>query len=70
MEAYKLSKDYRDQKIAFSILTYLEGKDEAWKKVITHFSDLDISFLDEDSEVEEEPTPEAKGDTNTLAPTS
>lgn len=31
LEVYKLSKKCKDQKVAFSILAYLEGKDEVHK---------------------------------------
>lgn len=61
VEAYKHSKDYKDQRIAFSTLAYLEGKDEVQKKIVAHFLDLDFAFLDEDSEAEEGPALEAKG---------
>lgn len=52
MEAYKLSKDCKDQKIAFSIMAYNEGKDEVQRKWLAHFSDL--FFLDEDLKAKEE----------------
>lgn len=60
MEAYKLFKDCKDQKIAFSTLAYLEGNDKVCKKVIAHFLNLDLAFLDEDSKATEEPTHRAQ----------
>lgn len=60
VEAYKLSKNCRDQNIAFSTLTYLEGKDEIPKVVVAHFPNLDLAFLNEDSEAEKEQAPRAK----------
>lgn len=60
MEAYKLSKDCKNQKIAFSTLAYLERKDEDWKKIVSYFLDLDFAFLCEDLKVEEGPAPKAK----------
>lgn len=54
----------KTKKIEFSAKAYLIGKDEILTKV-THFSDLDLTFLDE-LKAEDEPAPEAKGSTNPL----
>lgn len=40
-------KECNDQKVAFSILTFIEGMNETWRKVTECLSDLNLSFLDE-----------------------
>lgn len=64
VKAYKLSKDYKNQKIKFSTKAYLIRKHEVWTKVISHFPDLDLTFMDEKLETKDEPTLEAEGTPN------
>lgn len=54
METYKLSKDCHNQKIEFSAQAYLIKKNVVQSKVAGHFSNLDLTFLDEELEAEED----------------
>lgn len=54
VEAYKASKDYHDERIKYSTMTYLIGKDEVRSKVAIHFPGLDLTFLDMESKEEDD----------------
>lgn len=70
MEAYKLFKDYLNQKIDYSTRSYLVGKDEVRSKVATRFSDLDLIFFDDELEVEDKPTPKPEPTIDPPTPTA
>lgn len=54
VETCKLSKECRNHKIEFSTKAYLTGKAEVRSKVVAHFPDLDLTFLDEKSKAKED----------------
>lgn len=54
MKAYKLSKDYKNQNVAFLVLAFIKGMNNARKKVTKHFLDLNLSFLDNEEQDEGE----------------
>lgn len=60
VEAYKLSKDCKDQNIAFSKLAFLKGMEKTRRRVAEHFPDLDLSFLDKEEQIEGEPASTTK----------
>lgn len=72
MEAYKVSKEFHDEKINYSAMTYLIEKNEVRSKVAIRFSSLVLTFLDEESEEEDddEAAPEPEADANPLAATN
>lgn len=61
MEIYKLFEDYKNQKTEFSAKAYLVEKDEVWTKVVAHLLVLDLTFLDKESKVKDEPASEVEG---------
>lgn len=68
VEAYKLSTNYLDQKIKYFAKAYFTGKDEVRLKMAAWFLDLDLAFLDQDSE-NAELAPEAEATVDPSMPT-
>lgn len=48
VEAYKASKGCRQEKLLFTQPTFAEGMDNTRRKILKHYSNLNLDFLDED----------------------
>lgn len=53
MEAYKAIKDFHDETVLYITVSYLLGKNEVQSKAALHFPASDLSFLDVESEGED-----------------
>lgn len=60
MKAYKLSMDYKKEKLAFSELAFVEEIEDTMKMVIRQYLDLNLDFLYKEDQADGEPTLEAK----------
>lgn len=70
VEAYKSFKECLNKKIEYSTKTCLVEKSEVQTKVAIRFLNLDLKFLDKESEAkEDDPAPEAEVVVNPLAST-
>lgn len=68
VEAYKASNKCHNETIKYSTMTYPVGKEEVRSMVVIHFSSLDLTFLDVESEEDDEPTPKLRA--NADSPTT
>lgn len=50
MEAFKASKAFSNAKVAFATEAFIEGKKCCHQKVATLFSELDLPFMDVESD--------------------
>lgn len=48
MKAYKTSKEYCQEKLLFTKLAFVEGMVDTQRRILKHYSDLNLDFLDED----------------------
>lgn len=53
LEVYKLSKECYQEKLNFSRSALAKGMDDARMRVLKYYSDLNLSFLDQDESDEE-----------------
>lgn len=60
-KAFKTSESFSNAKVTFIISAYVEGMKGCRVRFSTHFLELDLYFLDEDSESEEELPPMGPG---------
>ena len=59
VEEFKTSTEMRDLNVRFGQEAFIKGFELCQEKVAKKFSELDLSFLDEESEDEADPSPAA-----------
>lgn len=65
VEAYKLSKECRKEKVAFSELAFTEGMDDTRKRAANRYLDLNLRFLDKvEDQAKDAPATRVEGATS------
>lgn len=59
IEAYKMSKECHQEKLLFSQPAFAKGMDDTRKRIIKHYSNLNLDFLDENKPDNDVPTEHA-----------
>lgn len=53
LEAYKMSKEYRQEKLLFAQPAFAEDMDDTRKRILKRYSNFNLNFLDEDDSDED-----------------
>lgn len=56
VEAYKVSNECYQEKLAFRELAFAKGMDDTRRRVTNCYSDINLDFLDEDDSSDNAPT--------------